>query len=473
MPDVDVVVIGAGAAGLAAAHILVDAGRSLALLEARDRIGGRIYTVRRGGAGLPIELGAEFVHGRPPVTFTLAASAGLTLVEQEGEVSFGTREQPLSAALGSTHGENEHPHSDDDADDEEDGFGAILAAVAGETGPDRTFQQFLYDRFPGPRWAAARSAATGYVEGYEAADPATVSVRWLAHSEAASAAGDGDRQFRFLAGYDRLMDWLRDQLPPNRATLHLNTEVYEIAWSPGHVTVHARAAADATGLDTWTARAAIITLPLGVLAAPSGARGAVRINPPASEQTAAMQRLAMGHAVKVVLRFRQLFWDALKPTFPQLPRLSFMFRGDFGGASGAEYAPPLFPTWWTSAPLLVPTLTAWMGGPRAARLAETAPEAIASLALDSLTRALGVSRADLDALLEGWDMHSWGADPYARGAYSYVLAGGLDAPAQLATPVADTLFFAGEATDNADTGTVHAALASGQRAAHALLAALP
>src|SRR5262245_26779745 len=93
MPHYDVLVIGAGAAGLAAAHSLAGAGLSLGVLEARDRVGGRVATLRPVGAELPVELGAEFVHGRPPETLAIVRAAGLALCELEGEswMSLGGR----------------------------------------------------------------------------------------------------------------------------------------------------------------------------------------------------------------------------------------------------------------------------------------------------------------------------------------------------------------------------------------------
>src|SRR5579884_4455016 len=82
----DVAVIGAGAAGLAAARALAERGLTVVVLEARDRIGGRVATIRPEGSGLPVELGAEFVHGRPPETFAIVRAAGLTLCERCGEM---------------------------------------------------------------------------------------------------------------------------------------------------------------------------------------------------------------------------------------------------------------------------------------------------------------------------------------------------------------------------------------------------
>ena len=373
----------------------------------------------------------------------------------------------------------------------------ILGALHKWQGADRTFQSFVDEHFSGERWAAARRSASGYVEGFDAAYPDRVSIRWLALTEEASTHIDGDRQFHLIDGYDRVPGWLRDNLDPSRTTLRLNTAVCEIRWSPGHVEVTATTStAQGEQAATFTARAAIITLPLGVLAAslddnapaPTSAAGTVRFTPDLPDKRAAIAGLDMGHVVKVDLHFRDIFWDAVPASseataaanttpasqtsstsqtpessqLPQMPDLSFLFSRD-----------AVISTWWTRYPLLTPALTAWVGGPRAASLVAQADDAIAGQALDALARALNVDRHILEARLEAHYLHNWSADPFSLGAYSYVRAGGLDAPAQLAEPVARTLFFAGEATDASHTGTVHAALASGGRAARALLNLLP
>jgi monoamine oxidase len=474
MAQSDVLVIGAGAAGLAAAHLLSGSGVSVTVLEARDRIGGRIYTTRPEGTDLPVELGADFVHGRPHETFAIAQSAGLRLYEfagnawisDGGQLSRGVDEEDeddgdevANASAGAER--------DDEYDEygEYDGMGVILGAISKWRGEDRSFQAFVDEQFPGARWVAARRSASSYVEGFDAAYPDRVSVHWLAQTEMASASTDGGRQFRILDGYDRVPTWLRDALSPERATLRLNAVVREIRWSPGHVEVGAYSP-DGTALEPYTARAAVVTLPLGVLAAPPEAPGVVRFSPEPPDKRDALEGLEMGHTVKVVLRFREQFWDAIRPAstsrprLPQLPRLSFLFSGD-----------DVIPTWWTHYPVLTPMLTAWVGGPRAVRLASNPDEAIADQALGALARALSVRRGDLDAQLAAWYVHNWSTDPFARGAYSYVRVGGLEAPGRLATPVEGTLFFAGEATDTeGHTGTVHAALASGTRAAREVLA---
>ncbi len=448
MADYDVLVIGAGAAGLAAAHALNAQGCSVVVIEARDRIGGRIHTIRPEGTILPVELGAEFIHGMPAETLTIARTARLMICELGG-ARWVSHDGQLTAA-----------DDEDDEDDEDDGFGAIFAALADYHGEDVPLHAWLEARFPGKQWADARRAFEGYAAGYDAADPQHVSVRWLAPSEAERERSGGDRQFRLLDGYDRLLDALRASLDPVRAVLRLSTVVREVRWERGRVEALARSALGAE-LESFTARAAVITLPLGVLAAPPDAPRGVRLVPDLPEKRAALEGLGMGDAVKIVLRFREAFWETGAGARPAAPRLGWIFSDD-----------PVIPTWWTSYPILTPTLTGWLGGPRATELVVQPDAAIAAQALAAAARVFGMPHAELASLLDGWHLHNWHADPYARGAYTWVRAGGLDAPTRLGAAVEGTLFFAGEATSTPDTGTVHGALSSGLRAAAEVAAAL-
>ncbi|HZS58694.1 MAG TPA: FAD-dependent oxidoreductase, partial [Gemmatimonadaceae bacterium] len=195
-----VIVIGAGVAGLAAAAMLTDAGVETLVLEARDRIGGRVYTRHEPGFEAPIELGAEFVHGMVRPTLELASAAGLTLAEMVGE--------PV--------------------DVEGDGsffdrLGRVLHALDVNRTPDRTFAEFLSSLDVSDD---ERAAAIGYVQGYDAAEPTRVGERWLAAGEAASAQDHSDRQFRFVNGYDALPRYLASRLPGN--AVHLSTRVERI-----------------------------------------------------------------------------------------------------------------------------------------------------------------------------------------------------------------------------------------------------
>lgn len=483
MADIDVVIIGAGAAGLAAASTLVREGYSVAVVEARERIGGRIHTIRVPGATLPIELGADFVHGRPPETFSLAAEAGIRLYEHTGN-SWAARDGRFNSERFFDEDESDddgNDDSDDDSDDEDNGshdassLGAIFAAIRSWQEEDRSLQSLLDERFAGKRWQTARQRIRGYAEGFDAAALDRVSVAWLRQTELASDALDGDRQYRVLDGYDRLMDALAGRITDAGAQIHLEHVARELRWQRGEVTLRLETPTG-TNLPEVTAHAAIVTLPLGVLKRSfeqPDAPGAMDMQPEPPGKRALLGLLEMGHALKVVLRLSDVFWDALpgqppntgvsRPKLPQLPGFSFLFSDD-----------PVLPTWWTMQPVVAPMLVGWAAGPRAASLANASTEELADGALNALARVLGLPRAALEhGLLVGSHVHNWSADPFSSGAYSYVAVGGLDAPAALAEPVEDTLFFAGEAT-NADgnTGTVHAALSSGYLAAAAVSRAL-
>jgi monoamine oxidase len=165
----------------------------------------------------------------------------------------------------------------------------------------------------------------------------------------------------------------------------------------------------------------------------------------------------MGNVVKLVCAFKERFWQAA-------------FSDELGFVI-ADDGP--FRGWWTGYPVYAPVLVAWAGGPAADTLAHLSMQARVDRALDSLARLVRVPRAAVDAQLVAWDAHDWAADPFARGAYSYVRVGGIEAQAALAAPVEDTLFFAGEATElSGYQATVHGALFAGERAADEVLHSL-
>ena len=435
----DVAVIGAGVAGLAAARALHDAGVATVVLEARHRLGGRIYTRRAPPFGLPMELGAEFLHGQVRETLDVADEAQLVLCEITGDwwrADRGALRRP-----GETDGH----------------FQRLMARLDRNRTPDRSFAEFLDSMRADPQLADAVPQALQYVQGFDAADPGRVSERWLALAKEAAQRDGQDRQFRVTEGYDRVPAALAAPLPAD--ALRRSTIVREIEWRRGHAMVYADAV-------TVAARAVIITVPLGVLtAAVDGTPGPITFRPDYGRGVRrALTGLAMGSALHLSLRFREPLWEALEATdgSGDLTALSFLLTAD------AE-----FPVWWTAYPLRAPVLTAWVGGPRAARLADYTCDELADRALAALARHTGLARERADELLVDVWYHDWQHDPLARGAYSYGVVGGTDAPRILGQPVDNTLFFAGEATDpDGRGGTVHGAIASGYRAAAAVRTAL-
>lgn len=430
----DVLVIGAGAAGLAAAAELAASGRSVLVLEARDRAGGRIWTRSEPGLPVPLELGAEFVHGEPASTFELMHRFGIAAVDAEGPHWTLQRGRLRLRA---------------------DEFRQIHEALRKERARlrsrDLTFEEFLGRIAPGRLPRAARNLARALVEGFDAADPRRVSARSIVEEW---VGGDalGAPQFRPLGGYGALLAALVASLEPGPVRLQLNSVVRTVRWRRGAV--------EADGVQLGEefraeARHAIVTLPLGVLQMPPGAPGAVRFDPPLQQVERAMRQLASGPVLKAILRFREAFWEDAN-------------GGDCRDAAFFHAPDAPFPTFWTALPMRVPVLAAWAGGPRAARLAGAGREQVVKSALASVRAVFG-SRLARTACLESAALHDWQQDPYSRGAYSYVLAGGGNARQALRRPLDDTLFFAGEASDiRGEAGTVAGALQSGRTAALAL-----
>jgi monoamine oxidase len=204
------------------------------------------------------------------------------------------------------------------------------------------------------------------------------------------------------------------------------------------------------------ARAAVLAVPIGVLKARAGEPGAIDFDPPLRQKQRALDLLDSGSVVRVTLRLREPVW------VPKYETLTFLHTADED-----------FPVWWTAYPVRAPVVTGWRGGPGARRLAQRSPGEIADRAIASFARQMRVPRRRMRALVEAVWTHDWEHDPFARGAYSYQMVGGADAPSLLARPLLRTLFFAGEASDaEGATGTVDGAIASGRRAAAQVLRAL-
>src|SRR5687768_14310890 len=166
----DVVILGAGAAGLSAGRALAGNGLRITILEARDRIGGRVHTIHDAASPLPIELGAEFLHGKDPETFRIVQEAPLAVYEITGE------HWHAAGAGGFTKLEDFWATIESPA--------TRMARFAARGERDRTFAEFLRSlRRKGRRPTRAEELYAAFVEGFNAAEPARISVRGLAESE--------------------------------------------------------------------------------------------------------------------------------------------------------------------------------------------------------------------------------------------------------------------------------------------------
>lgn len=441
----DVVIIGAGVAGLAAARELHDAGLRVAVLEARDRIGGRIVTHREPGITDPIELGAEFIHGDADETQAVLDEAGLRSVDIEGR-RFESRAGRLRVA-----------------DDFWQRLHRVMRLLPTAVRDDETFREFLNRRPGGRREAHNRRLALQFVEGFMAADPDRVSSHSMAGTDDPTGDPAAQRMGRVVDGYDRVVEALAK---PLARFIRLSTLVTRVRWKPGRVEIESRSAGDGRKRPTVRAARAIVTVPLGVLQAPFGAFGSIDFDPPLDGKARAIAGMAMGSIMRVVLRFKTRFWTekslAARAGLPSLESLTFIQSDDDD-----------FPVWWTQYPLRAPMFVGWRGGPKARALDRLSPVELTDRAVTALARTWRLPPRRLEALLAGSWSHYWDNDPLSRGAYSYQLVGGTTAPTELARPLRGTLYFAGEATaPDGRLGTVDGAIASGQRAARQVRRAL-
>jgi monoamine oxidase len=437
----DVIIVGGGVAGLAAADVLSAAGKSVLLLEGRPRLGGRIDTRHDPAWPLPIERGAEFIHGKPKETWEVVQAGGCSLYDVTDEHWVYQRGRLTRPA------------------DFYEQVGRVLEQVSaagfdrrrGAT-PDVSFDAFLAAHRRGLT-PEAKKWARLFVEGFNAADAKQVSCAWLAGAQQASDDIEGDRLFRVYAGYDRVVQFLKTALGEN-VRVELSTVVRHVRWeksaggAAGKVTVEAVRSDETVPLDrrTFEARRLIVTAPVGVLQADEGP-GALVFDPPLpGAKQAAIAALRMGAVVKVVLRFREAWWEK------RIPELDFVHGAD------------PFPTWWTTLPIRTPVLTGWAGGPAADALSGKPTGEILSAAVGSLAKVLAVPRRTIEGQLVDAHVCDWKTEPLSRGAYSYAAVGGAGAAKDLAKPVGGTLYFAGEATHAGMSGTVAGAIASGRRA---------
>ncbi|HEY3495996.1 MAG TPA: FAD-dependent oxidoreductase [Polyangiaceae bacterium] len=414
MRHTDVIVAGAGAAGLSAARQLARAGARVALLEAGPRPGGRILTEHARSWRQPIELGAEFVHETTDALVSLASDAELTLEAIPARHFAFTRHAlepaPAFDAIEEILAKAENFKENGTALD-------LLTDLGVDAGTARWF--------------------THFVEGFHAAPIDRISARSIAKQGMPQGT-----QYRLREGYGALVEYLERDARLHGATIAYGTLVREVR-------VHADGVEVASEHETWSGTAVIVALPLSILRT-RPAQGGIAFDPEPAEFRSALARFEMGHALRVVLRFREPL--ELHARLPE---------GAFLHVPGAQ-----LPTFWVGAHPDQPQLTAWCGGPRAERWSSVTEPVSGAIA--SLSQALGTSQSEIGRLVLGAHVHDFGHDPYVRGAYPY------EVPVRAASrglPDGPPLLFAGDYVDGSALGTVGAALESGHAAARRLLAA--
>ena len=425
MQDSQIIIIGAGAAGLMAASILGKSGINVSVVEGRDRVGGRIYTLEKSVFSFPAEAGAEFVHGDLPVTMKLLKEAGINYSPVEGKM-WNARNGTLSREQTFV-----------------EGWPLVMEKLK-ELPLDLNIEDFLNKYFSGDKYIPLQKSLIGFVEGYDAADPKRASAfalrdEWLSENDA--------KQYRIHGGYQNLINYLKKECADAGVKIHLNAAVKEIVWKENQVEAK-------TESEIFHGSKLLLTVPLGILQT-----AAISFFPDLPQKTEAANKMGFGSVIKILLGFKNKFWENVRDKDEKnLNSLGFLFSDE------------LVPTWWTQFPSDIPMLTGWLAGPKAKRLQTYSDEMLLHEALNSLSKIFNVKTELLKAQLYSHRIINWPADPFALGAYSYFTVETPEARKILAAPIANTLFFAGEAFyAGAEMGTVEAALASGEEAGNEIL----
>ena len=403
--SIDVAIIGAGAAGLGAAHALQASGLSVIVLEARSRVGGRAYTIQ-AAPDIIFDAGCGWLHSADKNSFVgIARQLNFEIDktrppwrEQSFDTGFPLAErQDFIAALDAFYDRAEQ---------------------AAHDGDDDTASHYLE---PGNRWNPMIHAISTYVNGCELD---VVSIQDM------EAYEDTEINWRVRRGYGALMTAYGAACP-----LALNTEVTLIDHSGARVRIE-------TSRGTLTAAKVIVTVPTNLIA-----DEAIRFHPLLPAKVEAARGLPLGVDDKVMLALDE----------PEaLPKDGNLRGATMGTAMGSFHLRPFGQ----------PCIEGFFGGTFARELEDAGSGAFAAQSIDEIVALLGSDfRRKLKPLAES----RWAHDPFARGAYSHALPGHAGDRAVLAAPVDGRLFFAGEATCPNFFSTAHGARDSGERAAREVM----
>ncbi|MFE7067880.1 flavin monoamine oxidase family protein [Microbacterium sp. NPDC057658] len=428
MEQVDTVIVGAGVAGLTAARLLQDAGRTVVVLEARDRIGGRVHTDRTDGI---VDLGASWIHGVDGSPVAAAAEAfGMRTVEFTVG-GFQVDSRPIAY-----HGPDGRPLSAEETRAfaaDVHAVDAVLPDIIAASRPTASYRDVTDEALSRQGWSAERTQRVREYLEHRAEEQYGAWIEDLAAHGLDDDAIEGD-EVVFPDGYGVLPERLAEGLD-----IRLEHLVTRVDWSDDGVWVR-------TSHGDFSGDTTVITVPVGVLQA-----GTMEIVPPLPPVNAeALGRLRMNAFEKVFLRFPTRFWEdgvyALRQQGPEA-------------------------RWWHSWYDLTalhdePLLLTFAAGPAAAATRDWSDAEVQASIMAQLRRLYGDGIPDPI----GMRRTAWQDDPFAHGSYAYMTVGSTTADHDdLATPVGGVLHLAGEATWTDDPATVPAALFSGHRAAERIL----
>ncbi|HTD95150.1 MAG TPA: NAD(P)/FAD-dependent oxidoreductase [Chitinophagaceae bacterium] len=409
-----IIIVGGGIAGLVAARELADE-YEITLLEANDRLGGRICSLTPDGFGQVIEGGPEFIHGRLKNTIRLLDEAGIEYVKTTGRM--------LRKKAGKWKEQDEMMEGWDD-----------LLKQMKKLDHDTTMYDFLQQYFGGEKYTEFRRHVTAYAEGFDIADVRKASVKAL-YSEWSQEDGNN---YRLPSGYGQLVEYLRKECISKGCVLLTGKLVKQLDWEEGEVTVLT------DNEEKYTADKAIVTIPIPLLQEVS-ALASINFTPPLDEYVNAARNIGMGTVIKFLLKFKKAFWPA---------DAAFILSDE------------AVPTWWTLLPDTSPVLTGWLSGPKAELVTGEKDEVLLEKALLSLASIFEMTPGEIKEQLVASAIFNWKTNEYAHGAYSYATPASHAARKILTTPVAGSLYFSGEGLyEGAALGTVEAAISQAKATA--------
>jgi monoamine oxidase len=410
----EIVVIGAGASGLMAATILSENKYKVSVIEARDRIGGRIHSVK-GSFSRYVETGAEFVHGEQPLTRLLAKNFQRDIFAHQGKW-YQYKGGNLAAR------------------DTFEGAWNELHEALGKLKIDTDISSFLNSTFKDERYREFKKEVQRFVEGFDAADIHRISAFALRDEWSETES----EQYHIRGGYASLLDDLKERLTRAGGGVVLSSPVEEVQWGKSKVKL-------TTTNGSFDAEKVIVTVPMGILQ-----KGMIHFKPALSFDENVFNKIGFGGVIKIMIEFKEKFWEGSGSAFKDMAFL----------LSDAQ-----IPTWWTQASDDISLLTGWLGGPSTFRIIHS-PEYILEKAKASLQYIFKLSSSELDKMIKTSTVADWVTDIYSQGAYAYATVETNAARKFLTRPIDDTIYFAGEALyDGPAMGTVEAALVSGEEVA--------
>jgi monoamine oxidase len=426
MKSCDIVVVGAGAAGLIAALEMGLTGKSVMVIEARERAGGRIHTVNDPSFEMPVEMGAEFIHGNLEPSFSLLEQSFATPYDVSGDIW-----QSRNGKIEELEDFIEDPK--------------LLSRQFKKLEHDLPVADFIENYLQEDKFAEVRFTLRNYVEGYYAGDTLKSSTFALRDE----LEGPHETQYRAKGGYGKMVEYLQGECVKVGVQFFFLQVVREIRWKSGFVKV----LTDDLSIE---GAQALITVPLGVLQSEK-----IKFLPALPVQMSAARALGFGPVIKTILQFDEAFWKNKQVTQGNdLSKLSFIF-------SSAK-----IPTWWTYYPLDVAMITGWSGGPHAEEIKNLSDDEILHAAIESVAEVFDLRKPDVLGKLKSFRVANWVQDPFSCGAYSFDVVNGHKIKNVLTTPETNTIYFAGEGlVDGPEIGTVNGALVSGRETARKMIAA--